>query len=219
MTAHPGQTQEITVYITPPTGVDPSILPVLSGFVQVESPTKTFHVTYLGVAAALKNAQVVDTTDTFFGVNIPVITDPAGGLESIIFDLTISIQDDPADGFRAFVRVVDLSHRPALRALRGFALEELNTAFVSGECVSPDSADAQAGAGVWFGRGHTNNDAFRIPGPRNQCRTVAEFAAVEEAVRRTPGFASLQIMSDSKYMVNSLTRDLLEWELDRYEAC
>ena len=66
------------MHITPPTGVDPSILPVFSGFVQVESPTETFHVTYLGVAAALKNAQVVDTTDTFFGVNIPVITDPAG---------------------------------------------------------------------------------------------------------------------------------------------
>ena len=63
VTVHPGQTQQITVHITPPTGVDPSVLPVFSGFIQVESATETLHVTYLGVAASLKNAVTVDTTD------------------------------------------------------------------------------------------------------------------------------------------------------------
>lgn len=53
-------------------------MPVFSGFIQVESATETFHVTYLGVAAALNDAQVVDDTDVFFGVNIPVLTDTAG---------------------------------------------------------------------------------------------------------------------------------------------
>lgn len=78
VTVHPGQTQEITAHITPPSGVDPSVLPVFSGFIQVESATETLHVTYLGVAAALKDARVVDDTDVFFGVDLPVLTDPAG---------------------------------------------------------------------------------------------------------------------------------------------
>ena len=78
VTVHPGQTQQITAHITPPSSIDPSILPVFSGFVQVESATETFHVTYLGVGAALKDAQVVDNTNTFLGVDLPVLTDPAG---------------------------------------------------------------------------------------------------------------------------------------------
>jgi hypothetical protein len=78
VTVHPGQTQEITAHITPPTGLDPAILPVYSGFIQVASGNDTFHVSYLGVAASLKNASIVDTSDRFFGVNLPVLTDPQG---------------------------------------------------------------------------------------------------------------------------------------------
>jgi hypothetical protein len=78
VTVHPGQTQELTAHFTPPSGLDPSLLPVYSGFVQIESATETLHVTYLGVAAALEDATQVDTTNVFFGVDLPVITDPAG---------------------------------------------------------------------------------------------------------------------------------------------
>lgn len=95
LTVHPGQTQEITAHITPPTGVDPSILPVFSGFIQVESATETFHVTYLGVGAALKDAQVVDDTATFFGVNIPIITDPAGDFITNATNFTFVGEDIP----------------------------------------------------------------------------------------------------------------------------
>ncbi|KAF7797605.1 hypothetical protein EIP86_008805 [Pleurotus ostreatoroseus] len=78
LTVHPGQTQQITAHITPPSGVDPSILPVFSGFIQIANPTESFHVTYLGVGAALRNAQVVDNTDVFFGFNLPALIDSAG---------------------------------------------------------------------------------------------------------------------------------------------
>ena len=78
---------------------------------------------------------------------------------------------------------------PALRALRGFALEEeLNMAFVSGECVSPDSADAQAGAGVWFGRGDNRNQAG-LPDPIiSLCSdTGTEDGSVQESDNRNHG--------------------------------
>lgn len=95
LTVHPGQTQEITAHITPPSGVDPSVLPVFSGFIQITSPSDTFHVTYLGLAASLKNAQVVDTTNSFFGVNLPVITNPAGDFITNATNFTFVGQDFP----------------------------------------------------------------------------------------------------------------------------
>ncbi|KIP04605.1 hypothetical protein PHLGIDRAFT_492880 [Phlebiopsis gigantea 11061_1 CR5-6] len=95
VTVHPGQTQEITAHITPPAGVDPSVLPVFSGFIQVESATETLHVTYLGVAASLKNAETVDTTDVFFGVPLPVITDLAGNFFTDPHNFTFEGNDVP----------------------------------------------------------------------------------------------------------------------------
>ncbi|KAI0358577.1 subtilisin-like protease [Trametes cingulata] len=77
-TVHPGQTQQITAHITPPTGLDPTTFPVFSGFIEIANAEESFQVTYLGLAGALKDVQVVDDTDVFFGVNLPVLTDAAG---------------------------------------------------------------------------------------------------------------------------------------------
>ncbi|KAI0363362.1 subtilisin-like protease [Pilatotrama ljubarskyi] len=77
-TVHPGQTQEITAHITPPTGLDPTTFPVFSGFIELANAEESFQVTYLGLAGALKDVQVVDDTDVFFGVDLPVLTDAAG---------------------------------------------------------------------------------------------------------------------------------------------
>lgn len=95
-TVHPGQTQELTAHITPPTGIDPSILPVFSGFIQIANPTESFHVTYLGVGAALKDAQVVDTTDVFFGVDLPALVDGEGNFLSGPQNFTFVGDDEPS---------------------------------------------------------------------------------------------------------------------------
>ncbi|KAI0684940.1 subtilisin-like protease [Cytidiella melzeri] len=95
VTVHPGQTQQITAHITPPTGLDPAVLPVYSGFIQVADANETFHVTYLGLAASLKNAQVVDTSNTFFGVNLPVITNPQGNFITAPTNFTFVGEDFP----------------------------------------------------------------------------------------------------------------------------
>ena len=95
-TVRPGQTQLVTVQIKPPTGLDATVLPVFSGFIQVESATETFHVTYLGLAAALKNAQVVDNTDTFFGEKIPAIVDANGNFITGPQNFTFNSTDFPS---------------------------------------------------------------------------------------------------------------------------
>ena len=88
-TVEPGKSQKITATFTPPSSSDvsPALLPVISGFIEITGTDKgaseSFHVTYLGVAAKLRDANVVDMTDKFFGVNIPALGDSDG---NFIFD-------------------------------------------------------------------------------------------------------------------------------------
>ncbi|KAI0049871.1 subtilisin-like protease [Auriscalpium vulgare] len=69
----PGQSREVTVVIKPPTNVDAKTFPVFSGYIKVQSETEDTHVTYLGVAAALKDAQVLDNSNAVFGLYLPLI--------------------------------------------------------------------------------------------------------------------------------------------------
>lgn len=85
----------MTAIITPPRGVDPAVLPVFSGFIQLANGNERLHVTYLGVAAALRNAAVVDTTDAFFGTPLPVITNPAGDFLTNNTNFTFVGEDFP----------------------------------------------------------------------------------------------------------------------------
>jgi hypothetical protein len=57
-------------------------------------------VTYLGVAATLKNKAVVDNSDAFFGVRLPVLLDSAGRPQ--VDETTYSLigDDAPAILFR-----------------------------------------------------------------------------------------------------------------------
>ncbi|KAK7692411.1 hypothetical protein QCA50_004036 [Cerrena zonata] len=72
-TVRPGQTQTLTVHFTRPVGVDATLLPIFSGFIDISNADESFHVSYIGAAASLKDVPVVDTSDVFFGVNLPAL--------------------------------------------------------------------------------------------------------------------------------------------------
>lgn len=94
-TVHPGQTQQITAHITPPTGLDPTTFPVFSGFIEIANAQESYQVSYLGLAGSLKDVQVVDDTDVFFGVNLPVLTDAAGNFITNATNFTFVGDDAP----------------------------------------------------------------------------------------------------------------------------
>ncbi|KAI8993986.1 subtilisin-like protease [Trametes punicea] len=94
-TIHPGQTQEITAHISPPTGLDPTTFPVFSGFIEIANAQESYQVSYLGLAGSLKDVQVVDDTDVFFGVNLPVLTDGAGNFLTNATNFTFVGDDFP----------------------------------------------------------------------------------------------------------------------------
>ncbi len=95
-TVNPGQTQTVTVSITPPKGLDAKTFPVFSGFIELANGNERFQVTYLGLANSLKNMPVVDNTNVFFGVNLPTMVDPDGNFFSTPENFTFVDDDSPS---------------------------------------------------------------------------------------------------------------------------
>ena len=86
----------ITATITPPQGVDATTFPVYSGFIEITSAGDDItHVTYLGVAASLKDKQILDSTDEFFGVPLPTLLDSQGNVQSGAVNYTFKGDDFP----------------------------------------------------------------------------------------------------------------------------
>ncbi|KAJ8076300.1 hypothetical protein PM082_000719 [Marasmius tenuissimus] len=82
LTLASGQSKTITVTFTPPNGTDSTLFPVYSGSIQVTSEgDPPLHVSYLGLATSIKDKQVIDTTNIFFGINLPALLDAAGDVQ------------------------------------------------------------------------------------------------------------------------------------------
>ncbi|CUA68407.1 Minor extracellular protease vpr [Rhizoctonia solani] len=74
-----GATVPIYLTVEAPTGLDPATFPVYSGYIKATGSDNTvLQSTYVGVAAKLKNAKVLDNTDAYFGVKLPLIVDSKG---------------------------------------------------------------------------------------------------------------------------------------------
>ncbi|KAG9086315.1 hypothetical protein FS749_003726 [Ceratobasidium sp. UAMH 11750] len=79
VTVPAGWTLPVIVTFKAPTGLDAKTAPVYSGFIQAKgSDGSSLHSTYLGVAASLKDMKVVDNTDAYFGVKLPLVSDKNG---------------------------------------------------------------------------------------------------------------------------------------------
>lgn len=99
-TVQPGQTQTITARFSLPGNVDASTFPLFSGFIEITSGSESLHVTYIGLGASLKDKQVVDNTDVFFGIPIPAILDSAGDRQTGPLNYTFAGADVPTVLFR-----------------------------------------------------------------------------------------------------------------------
>ncbi|KAI0357399.1 ribonuclease H-like protein [Trametes cingulata] len=114
--------------------------------------------------------------------------------------------------FRVFV---DRDHelgKVGTRPPRRYALnEEEVEVFTDGSCFDNGLRNARAGSGVWFGPGDSRNAGVRVPG-EVQSNQAAEVFAVTLAASKTPPFAPLHIVSDSRYAIDGLTQHLPKWE-------
>jgi hypothetical protein len=96
-TVLPGESQTVVASIIPPSGLDASLYPVYSGAIEITSSgSDVTHVSYLGLAASLKDKQVVDNTDKFFGFKLPAVLDAAQAVQTAPRNYTFANSDFPS---------------------------------------------------------------------------------------------------------------------------
>ena len=99
VTIRPGGEVTVTARFHPPTGVDEKTFPIYSGFIQITSETESLRVSYAGLAASIKDKQVIDTTNAFFGFNTPAIVNTTGE-PGVNTSYTLKGDDQPIILFR-----------------------------------------------------------------------------------------------------------------------
>ena len=96
-TVLPGETQSVLATFVPPSGLDASLYPVYSGAIEITSSGSDItHVSYLGLAASLKDKQVVDDTDTYYGFKLPAVLDGAKAVQTAPRNYTFAHGDCPS---------------------------------------------------------------------------------------------------------------------------
>jgi ribonuclease HI len=131
----------------------------------------------------------------------------------ILFDPTIMTKTNLADCFRVFTDPERISKLPAQRyytpgiRTRGRPAQ----VYTDGACFNNGKLNAQCGGGVWFDNDDARNAAIRIPGD-HQSNQVGEIAAVIKAVTAVHLSQPLTIVTDSKYVIDGLTKHLSSWE-------
>ena len=83
--------------------------------------------------------------------------------------------------------------------------------YTDGSCLQNGSNNARSGGGVWFADGHPLNRAIRVPG-RGQSNQAGEIAAVVVALQSVPRNADLTIITDSQYVITTITNSLKSCE-------
>ncbi|KAG8986919.1 hypothetical protein FRB90_003695, partial [Tulasnella sp. 427] len=82
LVVQPGKSAKFSATIHPPTGVDPKLFPVYSGFLKVASQVDSVHVAYMGVAAKMKDMKVWDRTEDYFSVSGPFLLDATRAVQT-----------------------------------------------------------------------------------------------------------------------------------------
>ncbi|ETW82840.1 ribonuclease H [Heterobasidion irregulare TC 32-1] len=133
----------------------------------------------------------------------------------ILFDPSVTLQTELVDGFRIFTDPTKISPNPAHRLVntrRGISVdEEAITAFTDGSCIINGKANAQSGAGIWISEGHPKNQAIKIANMSHSNQS-GELVAVLATLIDAPNYALVQIQTDSRFVIDGLTKHLKDWE-------
>ena len=89
--------------------------------------------------------------------------------------------------------------------------EETIAAYTDGSCMNNGKANAQSGAGIWISEGHPGNRAIKIDGISHSNQS-GELIAVLAILLDAPNYAPVQIRTDSRFVIDGLTKHLRDWE-------
>ena len=89
------------------------------------------------------------------------------------------------------------------------------TVFTDSACFNNGKENAKSGSGIWVAPDSQYNTSLKIPGPEHS-NQVREIAAVIKAASLIPPYWPMTIKTDSKYVINGLTKHLRDWEDDSW---
>jgi ribonuclease HI len=132
---------------------------------------------------------------------------------AILFDSTITTKHNLAECFRIFTDPTKISDILAMRHQDPRTNERHETikVFTNRACYNNRKLNARSGSGIWYSPNDERNLAIRVSG-NAQSNQTGEIMAVIAAANATPPFQPLEISTDSKYVINSLTTHLDQWE-------
>lgn len=135
--------------------------------------------------------------------------------DRVIFDPSITSDPTVEGAMRIFVPDEDTQQDGAAAATRPpkpYAVPDREVeVYTAGVCKDMGKTNARGGCGLWFGQEDRRNEACTLPG-RTQTKHAAEIYAVEKAIRGTPPFHTLHIVTPSEYVLKGLTTNLASWE-------
>jgi ribonuclease HI len=74
-------------------------------------------------------------------------------------------------------------------------------------CINNGKANAKCGSRVWFRPNNPRNQAIKVPG-ETQLNQAKELMAMIVAIQETPIYIPLNIIMDSKYVIQGLIEHL-----------
>lgn len=95
---------------------------------------------------------------------------------------------------------------PATRR-SGRILDREHKVFTDGSCNKRGDANAKASSRIWFGPNNNRNRAILLP-KRFNTNNAGELMAVLYAVQTVPKNKTIQIYSDSQYIIDSVTKNI-----------
>ena len=134
--------------------------------------------------------------------------------QGITFDPSVTEKTDLSECFRIFVDPDKVKNIPAERrpAPTGIIMQDEEiVVYTDGSCLNNGKLNARSGSRIWLEENSQQNRAIRVPGP-DQSNQIGEIAAVVVALEKLPNYIPLTIKTDSRYVIDGLTKNLKSWE-------
>lgn len=132
--------------------------------------------------------------------------------KEVMFDPNITTHGNLGDVFRIFTEELEGGPSAPNTRLEPEPDEQLVTVYTDGSATNNGKANARAGAGAYYAPNDNRNMAIRIPEELLPSNQTAEIIAIKETIESNPKDVPLKIMSDSKYVIEGLTKNLRRWE-------
>ncbi|KAF5381553.1 hypothetical protein D9615_005523 [Tricholomella constricta] len=130
----------------------------------------------------------------------------------ITFNQNYITQDNLTNGIRVFINDKTQTNSPATPIRDNTDNTPEIRVWTDGSCIANGDENARAGSGLWYGENDQRNLAIKLPLDMEQSNNSGEAAAILIAARNAPPNATLHIFSDSKIVIEGLTKNLNTWE-------